>query len=136
MIKKRTVTKYWLTLVLWLAFPVVLEKFCDLQISFIGLVFGFALPYSIFAIASYVYEGSIVTCYLKKHYPYVAKKRNNLFGSSDYFGFDFILTFSPPNDDKWKSLQSYFKKFYIFPFVSIGMIFFFLIVYSVVWAVD
>lgn len=136
MIKKRTVTKYWLTLVLWLVFPVALKKSFDLQISFIGLVFGFALPYSIFTIASYVYEGSIVTCYLKKHYPHEAKKKNNLFGSTDYFGFDFILSFSPPNDNEWKSLQSHFKKFYVFPFVSIGLIFFFLVVYSVFLAVD
>ncbi len=126
--KARSTLKYWLILVCWFVSPFLLKLVFDIQISFLGLAFGFVLPFATFVIISHVYEGNIVSSYLRKHYPQMLRKQNLPFGMEDGFDFDFLFSFSPPNDTEWGKIQSYYKKFFPFPFVSFGAIILFMLI--------
>ena len=59
--KARSTLKYWLILVCWFVSPFLLKLVFDIQISFLGLAFGFVLPFATNVIISHEYEGNIVS---------------------------------------------------------------------------
>lgn len=96
------------------------------QISSIAFMFGFLAPYWLFVIAAFLRESYRVDSYLKKHYSWEVKQRTaqlqTLWSSGSQVDLSFIFSFSPPGDEQWKALQSHYRKFFPFPFISFGAV--------------
>ena len=115
--------KYWIVLVCWFFSPLFIRRIFHNQVVSENVIFVLIAIYWIFVLATFAYENHLVTSYLKVHYLHEFKKRETCFligrGGVD---LSFIFSFSPENDDKWKNIQSNFRNYLLFLFISFGFV--------------
>ena len=130
--KKYSTKKYWVILILWIFLPFILEKAFNIQVSSKNHDSFFVAPYSLFIIFSFVYEYGKIHLYLSKHYPDEVRKRRkgNFLNDKSALDYNFILSFSPTNDNEWKEIQVHYKRYYPIPFISIGAVILFSIIHT------
>ena len=106
--------KYWIILVCWFFSPLFIRRIFHNQVVSENVIFVLIAIYWIFV---------LVWSDLKVHYLHEFKKRETCFligrGGVD---LSFIFSFSPENDDKWKNIQSNFRNYLLFLFISFGFV--------------
>ncbi len=118
--KHSSVKKYWIILALWFFLPMFIKNILKIQMPSSTLMFGFVPPYWLFVMATFAYERYVIMSYLKKKYPLEVKERKGkaVFSEGKKLDFNFLMSFSPPNDSEWKAIQSNFKEYMNFVSVS------------------
>ena len=108
--------KHWLTLIIWFLSPLVISSVFHRKITFELLVYGLMLPYWLFVMASFAYEGTRIMSYVKNHFPREYKKRM----ANNTLDHKFLTSFAPAlYDEKWKTAQARYRSSLRFTFISL-----------------